>query len=575
MDLRPGPLLLAALLAAACNDGAPVDSASGTGTTSGSSGFASSSGQVPTTSPTTSGEPSTGASDSMSGTTSTTSATATTTTQSTGEPGTGTDTASTGAPVDTTGGGSTGQGSSTGQGGCAGPDDCPAPAVCRDATCDMGTCGEQLQPAGTACAGGVCDDGGACVECLGDGDCPMGQICLDAVCAAPSCMNGKKDGGETSADCGGPDCPPCDPGKTCKTGTDCTSGVCTGGVCQVPTCSDMAKNGSETDADCGGLSCPKCQDGKTCLAPTDCQSNDCSGGACKPAPTCVDGLKNGQETDVDCGGPTCPKCQNNQSCLAASDCVSNTCTAGKCVAPGPSCLGNAVDPSTGQKCPLFMSCTQNSDCGVFQGCQQWFCNNSKTCELNALVGCWTNKGGGCNAGVVFVQQDDPPVDKRFVPPDGVNFREVASLAFTVYNNTASDIYLDKLPVQLDLMGNASKFDVSSAKIFDNSGGSEHDLGDILVCLTADPFSFPANGVLGPCAGSSFSRVPKNSSHQFIVDLAFAKEKTFISGRSYRLKVASTAGVVFKNGFNGPDYAGTMCGVPPEGFTGAWVTAQTP
>jgi hypothetical protein len=223
-----------------------------------------------------------------------------------------------------------------------------------------------------------------------------------------------------------------------------------------------------------------------------------------------------------------------------------------------------------------MPCTQNAECGVFQGCQQWFCNPAKTCELNALVGCWTNKGGGCNAGVVFSQQDDPPVDKRFLPPDNVNFREVASIAFTIQNNTADDLYLDKLPVTLEVMGGGSKFDVSSAKIFDNSGGTEHGGGDLLVCLTADPFSFPANGVLGPCAGSAFSKITKNGgTNQFIVNLAFAKEKTFIAGRSYRLKIAGTNGIVFKVGFNGPNYAGTMCGVPGEGYTGAWVTAQNP
>ena len=57
------------------------------------------------------------------------------------------------------------------------------------------------------------------------------------------------------------------------------------------------------------------------------------------------------------------------------------------------------------------------ECGDFVGCQQWFCNNAKTCELNAKVDCWTDKGGGCNAEVVFTQHTLPPVAKRFVPPD--------------------------------------------------------------------------------------------------------------------------------------------------------------
>jgi hypothetical protein len=285
-------------------------------------------------------------------------------------------------------------------------------------------------------------------------------------------------------------------------------------------------------------------------------------------------VKNGSESDVDCGG-SCDGCDIGEACGLPADCLSKTCTGGKCVAAGPACAMAAADPATGQRCPLFMTCAANAECGEFVGCQQWFCNNSKTCELNAKVDCWTNKGGACNADVVFTQHTQPPVDKRFVPPDNVNFREVASLAFTVKNNTASDLYLDKLPLQLEVVGGGSKFDVSSVKIFDNSGGTEHGPGDLLVCLTADPFSFPANGVMGPCGGSAFSKVLKGQSNQFIVNVAFAKEKTFIDGRSYRLVMGSTAGVEFKVGFNGPVFAGSMCGVPNGGFVGAWVKAQKP
>ena len=165
--------------------------------------------------------------------------------------------------------------------------------------------------------------------------------------------------------------------------------------------------------------------------------------------------------------------------------------------------------------------------------------------------------------------------KRFVPPDGVDFREVASLVFTVKNNSANDLYLDKLPLALDVMGGGSQFDVSSVKIFDHLGGNEHNGSDILVCLTANPFSFPANGIMGPCAGSAFARVPKGGSNQFLINVAFAANKTFIAGRSYRLRMTSTAGIQFKVGFNGPLFAGTTCGIPNEGYTGAWVTAQNP
>jgi hypothetical protein len=624
MSIRPCPALVLLLLVA-CGDSTAATSDSGSASSTGSTS-SSTSGAEPV--PTTSLSPTTGASDSLSGTTSSgaddgsstdpvtptegaTSTSTTSTSTTTGDTG---DTSTTGDATDSTSGGT---------GGCDGPEDCPEPPECHLATCEAGVCGEDLAPAGNPCQAGVCDGLGACVECLAEIDCPQGQICLDAQCVAPSCADGLHNGQETDIDCGGPSCPPCGPGGDCQTGSDCVSGVCTGGACQpascedgvangdetgvdcggptcpqcqpgggcqtgsdcasgvctdgacqAPTCNDNVQNGQETGVDCGGPTCPKCQPGGGCQTGSDCASGVCTGGACQ-APSCNDGVKNGQETDVDCGGPTCPKCQTGDDCQADSDCAGGVCQAGVCVDPGPACASAPADPATGQRCPLFMPCSQSSECGVFQGCQQWFCNASKTCELNALSNCGTTKGGGCNAGVVFVQHEVPPVAKRFLPPDGVDFREVTSLAFTVYNNTADTLRLDKLPVTLEVMGGGSQYDVSSVKIFDNSGGPEHGPGDILVCLTADPFSFPANGVLGPCAGSSFSQILPGQSNQFIVNLAFAKEKTFIAGRSYRLKLVNPAGVVFRIGLNGPEYAGTRCGVPPEGFVGAWVTAQKP
>ena len=363
------------------------------------------------------------------------------------------------------------------------------------------------------------------------------------------------DGGCKTVD----DCPP-PPGPG-----ECVEATCEAGICGAgPVPQGTPCSGGKCDA---GGECVEC------LSGADCPSKVCNAGVCAAA-ACDDKIKNGAESDVDCGGG-CPGCANGKTCGAPADCASKTCMGGVCAPAGPACAQGPADPVTGQRCPLFMACTDSPQCGDFVGCQQWFCNAAKTCELNAKVACWTDKGGQCNAEVVFTQQTAPPVDKRFVPPDNVNFREVASLAFTIKNNGATDLYLDKLPLVLDVMGNGSKFDVSSVKIFDNSGGTEHDGGDLLVCLTADPFSFPANGVMGPCAGSAFSRIPKGGSNQFIVNLAFAKEKTFINGRSYRLRLVSTAGIEMKVGFNGPLYKGATCGIPAEGYTGAWVTGQTP
>ena len=373
-------------------------------------------------------------------------------------------------------------------------------------------------------------------------------------------ISGSSSEGSSSTGDGG-----CKAPADCPQPGECLVATCEQGVCgQAPEPMGVMCSDGQCD---GSGSCVEC------LADADCASLVCEAGACA-APACDDGVLNGDESDVDCGG-SCEGCALGEGCGGPGDCLSDTCSAGVCVAPGPLCAQGPADPVTGQRCPLFMKCAESVECGDFVGCQQWFCNNAKTCELNAKVACWQDKGGACNADVVFTQQTAPPVDKRFVPPDNVDFREVASLAFTIKNNSAGDLYLDRLPLQLDVLGGGSKFDVSSVKIFDNSGGTEHGPGDILVCLTANPFSFPANGIMGPCAGSAFAKIPKGQSNQFIVNVAFAKEKTFIAGRSYRLNLTSTAGVELKVGFNGPLFAGSMCGVPPGGYVGAWVTAQNP
>jgi len=461
----------------------------------------------------------------------------------------------------------------TDPGPCQTADDCPPPppVECAVATCFAGICGAGPAPLGTPCSAGVCDAVGQCVGCTSADDCAAPPECSLATCEAAVCgaafvMQGAPCSGGTCDGQGA--CLECQSPADCPAPLDCQLATCDAGACGTT----AATPGSA----CSNGVCTAQSDCVECLDDGDCPGEICSDNACvPPPPSCNDNSKNGSETDIDCGG-SCPGCADGDTCNVDADCMSNSCDDNVCGQPIPLCAQQAPDPATGQRCPLFMDCAQSSECGVFQGCQQWFCNNAKTCELNALVGCWTDVGGACNADVIFTQQTLPPVAKRFVPPDGVDFREVASLAFTVKNNTANDLYLDKLPLVLDVMGNGSKFDVSSVKIFDNSGGSEHGLGDILVCLTANPFSFPANGTMGPCAGSAFSRVNKNGgTNQFVVNLAFAADKTFINGRSYRLRMTSAVGVQFKVGFNGPLFAGSMCGVPNEGFTGAWVTAQDP
>src|SRR5206468_3770060 len=157
-------------------------------------------------------------------------------------------------------------------------------------------------------------------------------------------------------------------------------------------------------------------------------------------------------------------------------------------------------------------------------------------------------GGACNAGIVVTQELLPPVDKDFLQPDGVDFREVGSIAITVKNTTAKKLYLDEVPLTLEIAGGGSQFDVTAVKMYQNFGG--------------------VNGKVASGAVSNASGILAGATQRLVVTLAFAKDKTFLAGRSYRLKIASTAGFKLVESFNGPVYAGTICGVPNAGFTGA-------
>ncbi len=82
--------------------------------------------------------------------------------------------------------------------------------------------------------------------------CNPEEVCSNGKCVSgtsskkATCTDGKKNGNETDVDCGGPICPACADGKTCKNGTDCSSGVCAVGFCQAPSCVDQVKNEGET-----------------------------------------------------------------------------------------------------------------------------------------------------------------------------------------------------------------------------------------------------------------------------------------------------------------------------------------
>lgn len=161
---------------------------------------------------------------------------------------------------------------------------------------------------------GVCDGNGACVACINGGaGCTSNFTCQMNVCVKVTCTNGMKDAGEIDVDCSGPGgnagCSPCADGKICTNPLQCVSGVCSGtvaapGTCVAPTCMDNVKNGAETGADCGGPDCSKCPKDENCSNPNDCQSGVCRAGVCIE-PKCDDAVQNGDEMGADCGG-SCP-----------------------------------------------------------------------------------------------------------------------------------------------------------------------------------------------------------------------------------------------------------------------------
>ncbi|MBX3187214.1 MAG: hypothetical protein KF819_09370 [Labilithrix sp.] len=187
------------------------------------------------------------------------------------------------------------------------------------------------------------DCGGSCATkctgegCTTDGECGSGK-CTNGACAAPV---GKPCGVGTSVTT-------CNDGEPCELSDDCKSGSCEGAQC-VPTKpgdtppgpTDGKKNNGETDVDCGGPNAPKCDDGKTCAGDTDCATGYCDPANICKAPRYDDGVKNGDETDVDCGGTGAgmKKCAAGLACLVDGDCAGACNYEKKCV-DEPSCKGH-------------------------------------------------------------------------------------------------------------------------------------------------------------------------------------------------------------------------------------------
>lgn len=182
------------------------------------------------------------------------------------------------------------------------------------------------------CGGSNCPPCEPGKKCESGVDCESLNCSNSKICKKPRCVDGYPNGDETDADCGGSKCDPCDYHKKCNEDSDCKSRVCKDYICRKPTCNDDTHNGKESGVDCGSEKCGKCTSGKKCSDNEDCLSKVCNNeNRCKKH-TCKDGVKNGNETDTDCGG-SCKGCSPDQKCSVDGDCASSICKNGKCIAP--------------------------------------------------------------------------------------------------------------------------------------------------------------------------------------------------------------------------------------------------
>lgn len=152
----------------------------------------------------------------------------------------------------------------------------------------------------------------------------------------PNCYDGILNNGEQFIDCGGVNCPLCDPCENFiwepelgEQWVDC------GGECdpclssfngQLDPGEEGIDCGGDTGVDCGEL----CGDG---LLNGNEEEIDCGGPDCDACPTCDDMAMNGNEIGIDCGGDECPDCATDGDCTNGEldgdelyiDCGGSTC----------------------------------------------------------------------------------------------------------------------------------------------------------------------------------------------------------------------------------------------------------
>jgi hypothetical protein len=314
--------------------------------------------------------------------------------------------------VDDAPGGASHGGSNTGAGGTGGSTGGTGGAPsCVDAECPQGAdecvfgecdvndqCSLVNAALDAACTNAdplllVCDGAGTCVECNEASQCATaGDLCVGNACVPALCVNGELDPGETSVDCGGPDCPTCANGGFCNEASDCTSNYCDvsggaggqGGAGASGVCAACANTGDcGTDEWCddaveGGTCVPTLDPGEVCTDGEQCTSTFCTDGVCCGTAcgggttdcqacnlTGSEGTCSFRPEDAACGDSSTTDCTLPNTCNATGTCldnhvadetpcgddVCNECSAGACVAspasqPGPGCTDATNDDCT-------------------------------------------------------------------------------------------------------------------------------------------------------------------------------------------------------------------------------------
>ncbi|MFG0244321.1 MAG: MYXO-CTERM sorting domain-containing protein, partial [Phycisphaerales bacterium JB054] len=195
---------------------------------------------------------------------------------------------------------------------CLAEADCDDEDECTVDSCEAGQCANPPAPAGSPCAGGMCDGEPepSCVACLDHTDCDDALECTLDECVDAECQS-------TAA----------------ARGTPCESGFCNGDV-SAPRCLPCLSN-----ADCDEVA-PFCTGAGLCVecrGPRDCPTNECASattcveGACGYAPlprgsACGVGVCDGDATE-----PACLECVSDANCEDDDPCTESTCVDNVCV----------------------------------------------------------------------------------------------------------------------------------------------------------------------------------------------------------------------------------------------------